>query len=311
MKICVLGAAGGIGQSLSLLLKSQLPASWNLTLYDLAPFTPGIGVDLSHIPTPAKTSWFTGNEIDQALKDSNIVIITAGIPRKPGMTRDDLFNSNALIVKSLMEAASIHAPNAFFEIVTNPLNSMVPLAAEILKRAGVYNPKRLFGVTTLDIIRANQFVSELKNLDVTKVNINVIGGHSGLTILPLLSQLKEVNFSEAEVKHLTKKIQDAGNEVVAAKNGAGSATLSTAYAIARFSLSLARCLSGESIIECAYVQSLDASDEFFSQPIKLGINGIEEVLPFGTLSDFEQSALTTLKEILDQNIQKGIQFANE
>lgn len=210
-----------------------------------------------------------------------------------------------------MEAASIHAPNAFFEIVTNPLNSMVPLAAEILKKAGVYNPKRLFGVTTLDIIRANQFVSELKNLDVTKVNINVIGGHSGLTILPLLSQLKEVNFSEAEVKHLTKKIQDAGNEVVAAKNGAGSATLSTAYAIARFSLSLARCLSEESIIECAYVQSLDASDEFFSQPIKLGINGIEEVLPFGTLSDFEQSALTTLKEILDQNIQKGIQFANE
>jgi len=104
MKVCVLGAAGGIGQPLSLLLKLQLPAGSELSLYDVAPFTPGVAVDLSHIPTDVAVRGFVGDDLEAAMADADIVVIPAGVPRKPGMTRDDLFNVNAGIVKKLVGA---------------------------------------------------------------------------------------------------------------------------------------------------------------------------------------------------------------
>lgn len=80
---------------------------------------------------------------------------------------------------------------AMIEIITNPVNSTVPIAAEVLKAAGVFNPKKLIGVTSLDVVRANTFVAEAKGLDVRDVDVPVIGGHAGVTILPLLSQVGE------------------------------------------------------------------------------------------------------------------------
>ena len=142
MKVCVLGAAGGIGQPLSLLLKLQLPAGSELSLYDVAPFTPGVAVDLSHIPTDVSVSGFVGDDVEAAMADADIVVIPAGVPRKPGMTRDDLFNVNAGIVQKLVGAGSKACPNACFAIVTNPVNSTVPIAAEVLKAAGVYNKRK-------------------------------------------------------------------------------------------------------------------------------------------------------------------------
>lgn len=76
------------------------------------------------------------------------------------------------------------------EIITNPVNSTVPIAVETLKLAGVYDPKKVIGVTSLDIVRANTFVSEAKGLDMKDVDVPVIGGHAGSTILPLLSQVR-------------------------------------------------------------------------------------------------------------------------
>lgn len=75
------------------------------------------------------------------------------------------------------------------EIITNPVNSTVPIAAEVLKAAGVFNAKKLIGVTSLDVVRANTFVAEARGLDVRDVDVPVIGGHAGVTILPLLSQV--------------------------------------------------------------------------------------------------------------------------
>lgn len=74
-------------------------------------------------------------------------------------------------------------------IIANPVNSTVPIFAEVLKKAGVFDPKKLFGVTTLDVVRASTFVSSVKGLEPAKVNVHVIGGHSGVTIMPLLSQV--------------------------------------------------------------------------------------------------------------------------
>jgi malate dehydrogenase len=147
------------------------------------------------------------------------------------MTRDDLFNTNASIVKGLAEACAKSCPNAMFLIISNPVNSTVPIFAETLKKKGVYNNRRLFGVTTLDVVRANTFVDEHQRTTGNTgfkrtVNVPVIGGHAGTTILPLLSQVKGAKFSDADIAALTHRIQFGGDEVVKAKDGAGSATLS-------------------------------------------------------------------------------------
>lgn len=80
------------------------------------------------------------------------------------MSRDDLFNTNASIVKGLAEACAKSCPNAMFLIIANPVNSTVPIFAEVLKKHNVYNKSKLFGVTTLDVVRANTFVSENQKL---------------------------------------------------------------------------------------------------------------------------------------------------
>lgn len=94
MKVAVLGAAGGIGQALALLLKTQLPSGSELSLYDIAPVTPGVAVDLSHIPTAVKIKGFSGEDATPALEGADVVLISAGVARKPGMDRSDLFNVN-------------------------------------------------------------------------------------------------------------------------------------------------------------------------------------------------------------------------
>ncbi len=224
MKVAVIGAAGGIGQALALLLKNRLPAGSDLALYDIAPVTPGVAADLSHIPTPVSIKGYAGEDPTPALEGADVVLISAGVARKPGMDRADLFNVNAGIVKSLAEKIAVVCPTACVGIITNPVNTTVPIAAEVLKKAGVYDKRKLFGVTTLDVIRSETFVAELKDKDPGDVRVPVIGGHSGVTILPLLSQVEGVEFTAEEVEALTKRIQNAGTEVVEAKAGGGSAT---------------------------------------------------------------------------------------
>jgi malate dehydrogenase len=177
----------GIGQPLSLLLK-QNPAITKLNLYDIV-HTPGVAADLSHIETRATVKGFVGDDqLKASLEGVEIVVIPAGVPRKPGMTRDDLFNTNASIVANLAKAAAEVCPNAILAIISNPVNSTVPIASEMFKKVGKLNPNKIFGVSTLDIVRANTFIAELKGLNPADVNCPVIGGHAGITILPLISQ---------------------------------------------------------------------------------------------------------------------------
>merc|ERR1739844_18503 len=158
------GASGGIGQPLSMLLKLN-PAVTKLNLYDIV-HTPGVASDLSHCETASTSTGFVGDEqLKDSLVGAEIVVIPAGVPRKPGMTRDDLFNTNASIVATIAAAAAKVCPNAMIAIISNPVNSTVPIASEMFKKAGVYNPKTIFGVTTLDVVRSNEFIGSLKGLD--------------------------------------------------------------------------------------------------------------------------------------------------
>ena len=152
-KVAVLGASGGIGQPLALLCKLSENID-EVACYDVAPVLPGVAagayrlrpaprpllppspspcLDLSHCPTGAKItghlpsagSWPATHDtgLEAALSGADVVVIPAGVPRKPGMTRDDLFNTNAGIVKTLVEGCGKHCPDAVLAIISNPARS--------------------------------------------------------------------------------------------------------------------------------------------------------------------------------------------
>jgi malate dehydrogenase len=125
------------------------------------------------VPLP-QVKGYAAENLKDALTGAEIILIPAGVPRKPGMTRDDLFNTNASIVRDLAKAAAETAPKALVGIISNPVNSTVPIWAEVYKPAGVYDPKRLFGVTTLDVVRASRFLSEIQGTDPKDTKVTVV-----------------------------------------------------------------------------------------------------------------------------------------
>ncbi|KAL2944502.1 Malate dehydrogenase 1 mitochondrial [Bienertia sinuspersici] len=302
-KVTVLGAAGGIGQPLSMLMKlNPLVSTLSLTIL-LVPLVLllivaisilelRIVANCSHINTRDKVSgYMEDKDLAKALEGSDVVIIPAGVPRKPGMTRDDLFNINAGIVKNLCQHVAKHCPN----------------------EAGTYDPKRLFGVTTLDVVRAKTFYATKTGLSVEEVNVPVVGGHAGITILPLFSQaFPQANLGEDDIVALTKRTQDGGTEVVEAKAGKGSATLSMAYAGAIFADACLKGLNGvPDVVECSFVESNVTELPFFASKVRLGVNGVEEIHGLGSMSDYEKEGLAKLIPELKSSIQKGIDFAHK
>ncbi|KAL0377956.1 UNVERIFIED_CONTAM: Malate dehydrogenase, glyoxysomal [Sesamum radiatum] len=280
-KVAILGAAGGIGQPLALLMKMN-PLVSVLHLYDVVnPRRHGRYQSYGH--------W------------------------KPGMTRDDLFNINAGIVRTLCEGIAKCCPKAIVNLISNPVNSTVPIAAEVFKKAGTYDPRRLLGVTMLDVVRANTFVAEVMGLDPREVDVPVVGGHAGVTILPLLSQVKPAcSFTQEETEYLTSRIQNGGTEVVEAKAGAGSATLSMAYAAVKFADACLRGLRGDAgIVECAFVSSQVTELPFFASRVRLGRNGVEEIYPLGPLNEYERVGLEKAKKELAGSIEKGVSFVRK
>ncbi|KAI0045172.1 NAD-malate dehydrogenase [Auriscalpium vulgare] len=321
-KVVVLGAAGGIGQPLALLLKAN-PLVTELSLFDIVN-TPGVAADLSHIATPAKVEGFLPPDdgLAKTLKGADIVVIPAGVPRKPGVSYD-LFKINAGIVRDLATGIATNAPKAFVLVISNPVNSTVPIVAEVFKKHGVFDPKKLFGVTTLDVVRASTFVAEIAG-DLGKapsVVVPVVGGHSGVTIVPILSQSSlplPSGFAKSDLEALTYRIQFGGDEVVKAKDGAGSATLSMAYAGAEFATKALKALGGEKgIIAPSYV-NLDADKaggdavkkqigkdlEYFSSNVEIGPEGVVKINPLGKLTEYEQSLIVAAVPELATNIEK-------
>lgn len=317
VNVCVVGACGGIGQSLSLLLMRSLPYGSTLSLYDVVG-APGVAADLSHIDNSGVTVKFAAGKIgvkqDPALKELargvDVFVIVAGVPRKPGMTRDDLFNVNASIILDIVLTCGSVAPKAIFCVVTNPVNSTVPIAAEALKKLGVYDKNRLLGVSLLDGLRATRFINEARHPLHVK-SVPVVGGHSDVSIVPLFHQLPGPLPAEDVLEKIVKRVQVAGTEVVKAKAGRGSATLSMAEAGARFALMVVAGISGAaSPCVCAYVDT-DGQHEsqFLAVPVVLGKNGIERRLPIGKLHKSEEELLKSAVPIVQDNIAKGVEFA--
>ena len=336
MKVTVCGAAGGIGQPLSMLLKLN-PQVSHLALFDIVNAR-GVAADLSHINTPAKV---TGHQpsskedktaISEALKGSDIVVIPAGVPRKPGMTRADLFNINALIVRDLVANVGKTCPNAAILIISNPVNATVAIAASVLKKLGVFKPRKLFGVTTLDLVRAETFLGGMigEAPEQLKGKISVIGGHSGDTIVPLVHfdssiAAKVKNIADADYNDFVHRVQFGGDEVVKAKNGAGSATLSMAFAGYRFTEyvleSYANKESQAKIADSAYIYlpGIEGGSElaaslggvnFFSVPVFLKDGEVQSFKRPNELigTDKEKEFVHIAVEGLKKSIAQGTNF---
>ncbi|EER09316.1 malate dehydrogenase, putative [Perkinsus marinus ATCC 50983] len=288
------------------------PAIKELALYDIKQAaTPckGVAADISHIDTNAKVTGYAGEEeIGEALKNAKLVIMTAGVPRKPGMTRDDLFGINAKIVMGLAKACGEHAPKATLCVVSNPVNSTVPIAAETLKKLGVFDWRRLVGVTTLDSVRASTFFSEKINFAVDKAEVPIIGGHAGETIMPVFSHAFPPHKLSADaVRQLDERIQNAGTEVVEAKQGAGSATLSMAYAAACFADKIIHAQSAY-----AFIKKPMCGLDYFATKCKFGDDcEIAKVEALPELNDYEETRLQAVKAKLVQDIQRGVDFVKE
>jgi malate dehydrogenase len=194
-------------------------------------------------------------------------------------------------------------------IISNPVNSTVPIFVEQMRKRG-FDPRRVFGVTTLDLVRANTFVSEAAGISVDDIHVPVIGGHAGASILPVISQTTPpVEFDQATIEALTHRIQNGGTEVVKAKAGAGSATLSMAKAGAQFAANLIKANNGEEgIIEYAYIESDSTESAYFSTPLKLGRDGTFENLGLPELNDYEQKLLVDAIKELEGSIKDGVEF---
>lgn len=315
-KVCISGGAGGIGQPLSMLMALDRNVS-ELSIQDITfAMVPasGVAADLGHIEYPCAVKGYAidpskpaVDQLEECMTGCDLVLVPAGIPRKPGMTRDDLFKVNCGIAKGIVDACVKYCPEAIIALIVNPVNSVVPAMTELWKKAGL-NPKKIVGITTLDIVRANKFVQEMTGKE---ASIPVIGGHAGKTILPLFSQDaagKTINASK--IPDLDCRVQDAGTEVVKAKNGKGSATLSMAYSGAKLAKAVLSGLAGVPATECAYVESAIVPGlPYFASKVVFGKDGVQAVLPIGSLSEHEKKRLEELTPILKGEINDGLEYA--
>jgi malate dehydrogenase len=308
-KVSVLGASGGIGQPLSLLLKLN-PRISQLALYDIAKAAvpaKGVAADVLDVNTYAQVTGYAGDdELKKALEGSDVVVLAAGVPRKPGMTRDDLFKVNAGIAKGLASAIKEYAPpHCVVPIITNPVNSVVPIVNGILKA-----PTRVAGVTTLDVIRASRILGQRLGKDPREIQVPVVGGHAGKTIVPLFTQAIPhgctKSIPQAEIEEMDRMVQDAGTVVVEAKNGSGSATLSMAYAASRFVDAVLRGLAGDKgVVECCYAETKNG---YFAAPFTLGKQGLENQHALDNLNDYEKTRIIEAKAKLEADIKAGMEF---
>jgi len=142
-KVVVCGGAGGIGQPLSLLMAMH-PLVSELAVQDvtMAMVPPaGVAADLGHLEKPANVTGYAIDptkpaidQLEECFTGADLLLVPAGVPRKPGMTRDDLFNINAGIAKGIVESAAKYCPNAILGLIVNPVNTIVPAMAKIYKK---------------------------------------------------------------------------------------------------------------------------------------------------------------------------------
>lgn len=310
-KICIVGANGGVGRSLAQQLKQNDRLS-EICLYDISS-TEGIRVDLSHINTlPEVTAYWGPENLHKALSCCDIVVLVGGQSHTKTVTsREQMFEANAKVVIGLIESCmEANKKQPHIHIVTNPVNALVPLTAGILKKLDAYNPKRLSGSTTVDVMRASTFLAEHTGADPRRVHVPVIGGHSSASIVPLISQSQPpFSLDSEDQMKIAQRIINGGDEVVMAKKHEGAAQLSMGYAVGRFCDSLVRSLQGvKNISEVAFVPSAINELPFFACKFDLNREGVHRHRRLPPMLPFEIELYNKAKEDIQKNIDRAMEY---
>jgi malate dehydrogenase len=236
--------------------------------------------------------------------DSDIVVITAGIARRPGMSRDDLLNTNAKIIKSVSEKVAQYAPNSIIIMVTNPLDVMAYLA---LKTTG-FALKRIVGMAgILDSIRFRYFVSQKLGVSVIDTTAMVLGGHGDSMVpLPRYSTVAGIPITELmpkdDIDKIIERTRKGGAEIVGYLK-TGSAYYAPAAAVAK----MVECIVRDKrrILPCsAYLRGEYGIEGLFvGVPVMLGMNGVEKIIELELIPE-EREALNTSASAVKTVIEK-------
>jgi len=290
-KVTVVGA-GNVGATAAMRLAEKELA--DVVLMDILADVPaGKALDLMEAaPIEKHDAQIMGASGDYSkAKDSQIVIITAGIPRKPGMSRDDLLSTNMGIMKNVAKEIASVAPESILIIVSNPLDAMCHVALE----ASGFPKNRVLGMAgVLDSARFRAFISMELNVSVENTHAFVLGGHGDTMVpLPRYSTVAGIPITELlsaeKIDALIKRTQNGGAEIVGLLK-----TGSAYYAPSSAAVEMAEAIlkDKKKILPCAaYLEGEYGINKLFiGVPVKLGANGVEEIIEI-RLSDEEEKAL--------------------
>jgi malate dehydrogenase len=301
-KVTVVGA-GNVGANCALRIAGKELA--DVVLVDVIEGVPqGKGLDiLQSGPVEGYDVNIVGANDYGPTANSDIVVITAGFPRKPGMSRDDLLLANYEVVKSATEQAVKHSPNSILILVTNPLDAMCWTAYQIAK----FSKNRVIGMAgILDTARFRTFIAQELDVSVENVTAMVLGGH-GDTMVPMarLASVSGIPLSElmdqATIDRLVQRARDGGAEIVKYLK-TGSAYYAPSAAATEMVESILK--DKKKVLPCAaYLEGeYGIRDLFVGVPVKLGSRGIEKIYQI-KLHQSEQAALeksaAAVKELID------------
>ncbi|MCM8800741.1 MAG: malate dehydrogenase [Candidatus Omnitrophica bacterium] len=300
MKISIIGA-GNVGGMTALQL-AQNRINKIILIDKLLGLAEGKAFDLEDVKALLKLDYdIEGTDDFESIRDSAIIIITAGFPRQPGMTREELLNKNATIVKEIALNIKKFAPESIVIVVTNPLDVMTYL---VLKITG-FNPKRILGMGIgLDTARFINLISKKLNVSVLDIEACVIGNH-GEAMLPLsrFTNIKgiplEEFLEEKDIEELVKKTVERGKEIVQ-RLGTGSAYFAPSLAITSLVKAIVkdekRILGVSAYLDGQY----GLKDICIGVPCRIGKEGIEEIIQLELNRKERESFLKSAESIRTQ-----------
>ena len=282
-KISLIGA-GQIGGTLAHLIGTKEVAN-EVVLFDVASgIAKGKALDIAQSSSvDGFNVKFSGTDNYEDIKDSDVIIITAGVPRKPGMSRDDLLGINLKIIKQVAEGIKKNAPNAFVICITNPLDVMV-MAFQKFSSMPANKVVGMAGI--LDSSRFKLFLSEELNVPVKKIDAMVMGGHGDTMVpmprftkvlgKPLLDLVKEGKISQERLEEINQRTRDGGAEIVKYLEK-GSAF----YAPAASGVQMAEAYlkNDKKLLPCAVQLNGEygVSNVYAGVPVIIGENGVEKI----------------------------------
>jgi malate dehydrogenase len=304
MKITVIGA-GNVGSSTAKLIVDKKLCN-SLILIDVLEGIPqGKALDIYESAAVEQSNVRVKgtNDYDDT-QNSDLIICTAGLPRKPGMSRDDLQAANANIVKSCIENVSKKSPNAIIIVVSNPLDVMTYVA---FKMSG-FPKNRVIGMAgALDSARFRCFIAHKLNVSVEDVTCSVLGGH-GDSMVPLIgnSNVAGIPLSELiardELEEIVQRTRDGGKEIIDLLK-TGSAYYAPSSAVVQMVEAIVKdtkkIIPSSVFLEGEY----NLNNVFCGVPVKLGRNGIEEIVS-AKLTEDERAALIKSANEIKSNINK-------